>query len=842
MGNDRLLPQGSVSAGAGHPAPAYQRDGYPASYHTVAGGYPPPSVRADEEKSLRDFWFLLIRNRWLILAGLTIGTGAAALYALAATPVYQASTSIRIDDKGSGLPVLDILQDAGGGGSELATEMEVLRSRALAQTVVDSLGLPVQVTEPRSARRNRLMSVLHIAPVDSIVEYTLRRAGTGFKIQGGVNRNHAPGERIVLNGTEIVLLAAALEHPQIRVVVQPFQETVNEFSRNLSVTRPSRDANVVVVRYQGTDPELVRDVPNALARNFIVNRNLVQKTEARSTVDFLRSQIDTLARQLTESEDSLQTFREQERVVSLQEQASSQVQRLAALQAERASIDAERAALASLLREVSAAAAIAQAEDPSPYRRLLAFPTLLRNQAISQMLAALNAMENERTTLLIRRTARDPDVITLTVRVREMEEQIRSLATTYLQGLSNQVVSIDSELARFNAQMERVPAKEIAYARLIRQPKVLEELYVTLQARLKEAEIIQAVEDPSVRVVDTALLPQEPIKPNKPLVVLMGGMLGLMTGIGGAFLRKSLDRKIRSRDDVVRITGLPVLGIIPRIDSAVERKQIGASALKRLAMLSSASTGAATGRALAKGTEDETPAFASRLVTGNDPRNPISEAYRTLRTNITFARMENAPKTIVFSSPMPGDGKSTSASNLAITLAQQGVNVLLIDADMRRGVLNEVFHQGRDPGLSNVIMAGADIEAAIRRIPIGSETHIDFLPTGTLPPNPAELLGSQRMRELLTRLEAVYDMVILDSPPLNVVTDAALLGTKADGVLVVTRVGKTDIQELEFAMLQLANVRAPVLGIVLNDVDVRGSARYGYGGYGSYSYYAADQA
>jgi len=814
--------------------------GYPAAVYPPQGAYQQVPGRVDDEMTVRDLWYVIVRNRWLIAASVAVGLGGAAVYGMRAIPIFQASTSIRIDEKQSTIPVLDVLSDV-GAGSELATEMEVLKSRALAETVVDSLDLQVRLRTPRSARRNELLSVLAVAEDVRPADYALVRRDDGkFSVEGGNLPPIAPGDRFSVGGADLVLKQAAAGEPRIELSIVPRKAAINNLGQDLSVGRPQRDANVVVVSYEGADPELVRDVPNVLAKQFIVSRNAVKKTEARSTVQFLRQQIDTLAFQLGQSEDLLQRFRQTEQVVSLPDEASSQVQRLATLQAERASIDAERSALSALLTEVRQAAAVAKVEDPSPYRRLLGFPTLLRNSAISELLGSLSTMENERTALLIRRTAQDPDVITMTVRVREMEEQIRAITTTYVQGLTNQVASIDAELGRFNARLQQVPAKEVAYARLIRQPKVLEELYVTLQSRLKEAEIVQAVEDPSVRVVDVATLPERPVRPNKPLIVLFGGMLGLLTGVGGAVLRQTLDRKVRSRDDVLRITGMQVLGIIPRIHEGKEWKQAGASILKRLAISSAGSTAGVLSRP--QDSSEVEPAFASRLITGNDPRNPVSEAYRTLRTNITFSRLDRTPKTIVFTSPMPGDGKSTSASNLAITLAQQGLHVILVDADMRRGILNDVFHQGRDPGLSNLIIGGPAFDDAIRRISLGGDLHIDFLPTGTLPPNPAELVGSERMRNLLQKLESIYDMVIIDSPPLNVVTDAALLGAKADGVLVVTRVGKTDVQELEYAMIQLANVRASVFGIVLNDVDVAGSARYGYGGYGAYHYYAADSS
>src|SRR5690606_31110819 len=203
----------------------------------------------------------------------------------------------------------------------------------------------------------------------------------------------------------------------------------------------------------------------------------------------------------------------------------------------------------------------------------------------------------------------------------------------------------------------------------------------------------------------------------------------------------------------------------------------------------------------------------------NDPRSPISEAYRSLRTNITFSRLGNPPKLIVFTSPTPGDGKSTTSANLAITLAQQGLKVLLVDADMRRGSLNTVFGVDREPGLSNVLLGTVTSAEAIRSVQIAESVSLDFLSTGTLPPTPAELLGSQQMRDLLLEFEKDYDFVILDAPPLNLVTDAALLGTNADGVVVVARAGMTQKGAIEVAMDHLRHVRAPLLGAVLNDFD-----------------------
>jgi capsular exopolysaccharide synthesis family protein len=213
----------------------------------------------------------------------------------------------------------------------------------------------------------------------------------------------------------------------------------------------------------------------------------------------------------------------------------------------------------------------------------------------------------------------------------------------------------------------------------------------------------------------------------------------------------------------------------------------------------------------------------SMLMT-NDMVPGVAEAYRSLRTNITFARLNHAPRVMVLTSPGPGDGKSTTASNLAITMAQQGHRCLLIDADLRRGRLHESFGIVRDPGLSNVLLGQVTLDDVVHIDPHGGPS---VLPTGTLPPNPAELLGSERMAALLTETARQYDVIIIDAPPLNLVTDAAVLSRHADGVLVVARAGVTQQGALTYTFAQLAAVNAPVLGTILNDADPQRERHYG---------------
>lgn len=779
-----------------------------------------------EEAHLRGLWNFLLRNRLLAFGVPALMVAAAAVALWRATPIYDATVWIRIDEERSNLPVLDALKDL-SSGSELATEMQVLRRRPLAEAVVDSLALQLTLVRPRGVNRSEVFSAVRVDRDAPAAEYRFRR-GRGGRFSVHREGEAAPfahagvGEAVRLDGAVVVLAPGAAEHENLRVAVATFERTLKVFQRTVEVLRPDREADIVAVRYQSADRELVHEVPNTLARLFIRQRQEVKKADARSTVAFLGSQIDTLSEMLAAAEEDLREFRERENIVSLEHEGEAHVERLSMLKAERDLLEAERESLARLFSEIEAARDSGEARPgPSPYRRLMGSPSLLQNFAMSELFRSLAEVENERAELLNRRTPADPDVQVLTGRIDELEEQIRRIATTYLESLTSKVASLNETLAQFEVELGRVPAKEIEFARRFRRAEVLDEIFTLLQTRLQEAQIVANVDDSSVRVVEPAFEPLDPIKPNKPLSLVLAVVLGVILGVGTAFVRENMDDTLHTREELQSAVGAaPVIGLIPRI-----REVGGNGALRPVG-----------GARRNGGSPSESP-FEARLVTGRDPRNPVSEAYRSLRTNIAFSRLERPPKTLVFTSPTPGDGKSTTASNLAVTLAQQDLKCLLVDADLRRGFLNDVFRTPREPGLSNVLLGRADVEDAIRRVDLGASGTLDFLPTGTLPPNPAELVSSARMQALLERLASAYDAVILDAPPLTLVTDAALLGTYADGVVVVARAGVTERGAVGYAMEQLAAVRAPVLGAVLNDVDQKRERYYGSYSAGSYAAY-----
>lgn len=306
-----------------------------------------------------------------------------------------------------------------------------------------------------------------------------------------------------------------------------------------------------------------------------------------------------------------------------------------------------------------------------------------------------------------------------------------------------------------------------------------------------------------VRPVNNAALPQAPSSPNARMALLVGGLIGLAAGVAYAILRYTLDRRIRSVDGVEQATGAAVVGTIP------EEKTFTA--------------------------EDRLIPFdgGNSMGSHNAHLFGVAEAMRELRTNIQFMDVDNPPKVIVVSSPLPGDGKSTTASNLAITLAANGQRTILIDGDLRRPMVSKVFGLPEGAGLTDVLAGRAEVADVAQ--PFGRNRNLIVIGAGKIPPNPSEVLGSERMHELLQGLSQ-QATVIIDAPPLIPVTDASVLANRADGAIVVVTVGKTTYEVLGKALTNLERAGARALGIVLNRVPRKGSgaAQYGYQYHGDY--------
>ncbi|HEY0777747.1 MAG TPA: polysaccharide biosynthesis tyrosine autokinase, partial [Gemmatirosa sp.] len=758
-----------------------------------------------------------VRRRWPLLAGgIALGLVIAAAYMWWAPRMYEGIAMLRLDDKQATLPaVYTRTHDV----DAVVTEVEVLRARAFAARTVDALGLRVEVASaPRGVTRSMLMDSVLVANAADTATYRFTWSQPGDIT---VTREGAAGQNIAVlhagtagyvNGIRLVPLRQLGMTDPIVVRVRAREATIDELQKAVHVTRVGPQANAISLRYDARDPSLAQGVLSTWIDAYLSGRQRSQSGEARSTAAVLRAQLDTLNVELATSEDAFQRFRERERVVSPETEATTQVSRLAQLQADRASVDAEQRALSELLSSVRDAAARARPEDPSPYRRIIGFPTLLRNQSASQLLNSLSEVENQRAVLLTRRTAIDPDVRILTNRVHELEDQVRGVAESYLAGLSAQVAADDAEMSRFGAQLGRIPQREVEYARLQRQPAILSQLVSTLATRLKEAQVAEAIEDPSVQVVDPPYASTTPVQPRLPVALALGLFAGSLVGGAGVFARERVDRSVRTRSDVASASSGPVIGAVPTLTlpppAGSDRRP--------------------SRRALRAGT----PAVATRSAMMPSP--VAEEAYTRLYLNVIEGRLwtDGGMRSLVVTSPLPGDGKTTSAVNLALTLARRGIRTALVDADLRRGGVDTRFNVPRGPGLAEVLRGSAPLAVALRRLDVGRGQELTYLTTGALQHDAPALLTSDAMRDVHTALRDEFQAIIFDTPPLAAVTDATVLAALVDGVILVARAGTTGREAIEFAAEELRRVHAPLVGTMLNDVDPDddgyGAAYYAY--------------
>jgi len=365
---------------------------------------------------------------------------------------------------------------------------------------------------------------------------------------------------------------------------------------------------------------------------------------------------------------------------------------------------------------------------------------------------------------------------------------------------------------QMSMRLTNLPAQTLRYARLERDLKLNESLYLTMKQKYEESKISEAGQMGKVRILDPAFVATK-VKPNKKMNLLIGIILGVGLGVGYAFLRGLLDNTVKSVEHLEH-RGLTILGIIPDMAGANVRNSV-----KKMT-------------APSKGGTD----FKRRLITYENPKSPVSESYRSLRTNISYAStIDKKIKSLLISSSQPGEGKSTTTANLAIAFAQLRKKTLLVDADLRKPVQHNVFGVSRGPGLSEFLIGEVtDLDSIICTTKI---ENLSVITAGALPPNPSELLGSSAMSKMIDGLESEWDMILFDSPPIVAVTDASMISGELDAIALVVKAGQTERSAVDRALETIKNVKAPLIGAILNSASQESlGGKYAYY-YSYYNYY-----
>ncbi|MCG8437284.1 MAG: polysaccharide biosynthesis tyrosine autokinase, partial [Pseudomonadales bacterium] len=371
--------------------------------------------------------------------------------------------------------------------------------------------------------------------------------------------------------------------------------------------------------------------------------------------------------------------------------------------------------------------------------------------------------------------------------------------------LIRQRQSLQQEKAQIEADIKRLPETQQEVLRMMRDVEVNQQIYVGLLNKVQELRIMKASTVGNVRIIDDAMVPANPVKPKKALVVIVSILVGAMLAVGYVFVRAMLHRGIQSPEQLEEL-GIAVYGSVPLSEEQQKQDQKIFKARKR------------------KSENKYIP-----LLARTNPADLAVEALRSLRTRLHFAMMEAGNNVLMISGPSPEVGKSFISANMGEVLASIGQRVIVIDADMRKGHLHRYFENGQSPGLSDWLSGQVEMDAVIHN---GGQEKLDFIPRGQIPPNPSELLMHERFAQLIEKLSGEYDLVLVDTPPILAVTDAAIVGQSVGTSLVVARFGRNSAKEVDVAVGRFEQHGIAIKGVILNCMESLASNEYGYYAYG----------
>ncbi|HQU70976.1 MAG: polysaccharide biosynthesis tyrosine autokinase [Calditrichaeota bacterium] len=740
-----------------------------------------------QEINIQDYLNVLYHGRWVMLASFILVLLATAVYTFTAKPVYQASSKILVEKQGSMEQALFESKYLNSQSTDIANQIEVLRSRTLAERVV----LALEASPYRD-------SLAIFQPNDN-------------------------GEYMVL------------------------RQQVNWILYNMAIA-PVPETDIIRVTFSAGSAFEAAFICNTISEAYQnLNREFNLK-EFRELRRFLEFQLKKKSEELRQSEEALRAYQENEKLVSIDSRTNELISQLGQTQGalEATMVEMEGAQeqkknLEKQLEEKREQMPVEVTQVSSPllnelqqeYARLVnekvKYEALIAQDQAIDPTEYQNELQGQsmRIRAVQRRLEEEAQRIATTSMVSNPLEVVQILITnilnaeTQIKGYTAKVSALRDVVDSYERELEQLPGQGLELARLRRQLEVDQTTYLLLNQKREETRIVEAGQKEVVRSIDAAIEPQEPISPKKRLNLMLGAVLGLALGIGLAFLREFFDDSIKN-PEVLEQMGFNILSVIPQIDSEDPTK-LAATPQKN---------GSVNGLLPEEGT------VQARLVTHLDPKSPISEAYRTLRTNIQFQKLQHNQNALMVTSSTPKEGKSTTISNLAITMAQMGSRTLIVDTDLRRPVIHSIFNLKKDKGVTNFLMGKLTFDEVLKPTVVD---NLSIITSGPLPPNPSELLSSPEMNEFIRLAREKFDVVLFDSPPIIAVTDAAILSTKVDGLIMVVKAHQTEKNAVKRAKTLLDNVKANIVGCLLNGVNVeRTYGSYYYQYYQYYSYYGHD--
>jgi capsular exopolysaccharide synthesis family protein len=741
---------------------------------------------ASEPNQLRDYLFIVLKRKWLIISLCLVVTSLVAVQMFRQPSIYEAEATIRIEQRTQNvLQTKEFVLNSQPDANFWGTQIKLLQSPALARQVALSLDLQHNPSFFGSQAQGGIFTAL-------------RRMVSGEKKPVTLPAV-APGGLSVIG--EAQLKDEPLT-PEELSALEPYEDAIIGAEKIEGIV----GTNLFVIKYSHTEPEMAQKVANALAEVFRANN--VERTTQNSTKaeELLVREIAAYQEKIRHDTEALFNYaREKGLPPSMDGALNVEGQRLA---------DISRQLLyAENLRKNAQAIYLSAKNSTDPF----SIPEVRKSDRISNIQARISQLKQNKAALEVTYTKEWPEVKKTDAAIKRLEDELQKEADESIAMLKAQYEaslaheqSVHEMYVKQRGTTDQQTRDQIEMAQYTQRLETNKQYLNTLLQKQREVQIAQGDKGSEVRIENYSRVPRSPVGPARLRNVMIALVLSLVAGIGLAFLLDFLDDTVKSLDDVDRYIHLPALAMIP------------------------AGRGGANLKGLPRANAG--PSDSTALAMIDDVRSPIAESYRHLRTSLLLSSAGQPPKTILVTSSQPSEGKTTTAINTAFMLAQTGAEVLIIDCDLRRPRLHTQFEVTNSKGLTTWLSGERDLDNLLQTY--SKTRNLKILTSGPVPPNPAELLGSEEMRRLLGHLSERFAHIIIDSPPAISFTDASILSTMVDGVMLVVHGGRSSRAVVRRAKQQLLDVGAHIFGVVLNNVRLE-TQDYYYSGYYS-NYYSTE--
>lgn len=742
--------------------------------------------------------------KWFIVTGFTCLI-MAFIFLRYVTPQYKVKTTLLIkEDQSTMSSELAAFQDLGmfaGGSSNIENEIELLKSRSLAATVVDDLNLTVSYYKEGNIKESEVYKgEIELKKIKSAVD--LKEIDTTFyvnfisfgKLQLLDANKDVVGEQFFDTpfsiGEEVYVLTSTEKYTdktigtQMRVQITKKHKAVNSLVGAINVSPAGKHSGVLILELQHPIKEKAAEILNTLLINY-EKEEIHDKSEvSENTAFFVGERVKIVRAELSEIDQLVEQYKFQNNLTDIEKESEEYIKTVSA--SENALFDATtQSKLLVFMREY-----LEKEKGSFGLIPALGFT----DPSINSLTTQYNQVVLDRNRVLRNSTANNPAVLNYEAQLLNLRKSLKESLENLDVSLAITIEELTKKDQKLNSQKSSIPRKEREYKTLIRQQGIKEALYLYLLQKQEETQITLAVTTANSKVIDVAYGSDIPVSPKRNIVLLAGLLLGLIIPFAVIYLRDLLDNKLHTRKDLEAMVSVPVLGDIPIKESK------------------------------------------ENIVVSKIGRSSSAEAFRLLRTNIDFMLTgnEGKGKTIFLTSTTGGEGKSFVSINLACTLALSGKKVALLGMDLRAPKITEYLEVPNRKGITNYIL---DESLSLDELKFSIEEHdnVDFYASGVIPPNPAELLLHTRVKELFAEIKEKYDYVIVDTAPVNLVTDTLLLSDYADLFIYVARANYLDKRLLSVPQALYTEKRLPNMAMLINGSDY--TKGYGsYGGYGGYGY------